>query len=99
MEFGVGLKKATVSIKLVYRNSGAEVYLLLLLLLSYLLLLLLFVMCTVGVQGKNVSEDCLFNLFMFSFAVQKLLSFIRSHLFIFVFISISLEGGSKKTLL
>ena len=33
------------------------------------------------------SEDCLFILFMFSFAVLKLLSFIRSHLFIFVFIS------------
>ena len=45
------------------------------------------------------SEGCLFVLFMVSFAVQKLLSFIRSHLFIFVFISISLGGGSKKTLL
>ena len=42
------------------------------------------------------SEDCLFALFMVSFAVQKLLSFIRSHLFIFVFISISLGGGSKR---
>ena len=30
------------------------------------------------------SEGCLFILFMVSFAVQKLLSFIRSHLFIFV---------------
>ena len=36
---------------------------------------------------------------MVSFAVQKLLSFMRSHLFIFVFISISLGGGSKKILL
>ena len=36
------------------------------------------------------SEGCLFVLFMVSFAVQKLLSFIRFHLFIFVFISISL---------
>ena len=45
------------------------------------------------------SEGCLFVLFMVFFAVQKLLSFIRSHLFIFVFISISLGGGSKKTLL
>ena len=34
-----------------------------------------------------------------SFAVQKLLSFIRFHLFIFVFISISLGGGSKRILL
>ena len=32
------------------------------------------------------SEGCLFILFMVSFAVQKLLSFIRSHVFIFVFI-------------
>ena len=44
------------------------------------------------------SEGCLFILFIVSFAVQKLLSFIRSHLFIFVFISISLGGGSKKDL-
>ena len=45
------------------------------------------------------SEGCLFVLFMVSFAVEKLLSFIRSHLFIFVFISITLGGGSKKILL
>ena len=37
---------------------------------------------------------CLFNLFMVSFAVEKLLSLIRSPLFIFAFISISLGGGS-----
>ena len=42
------------------------------------------------------SEGCLFVLFMVSFAVQKLLSLIRSHLFIFVFIFITLRGGSKK---
>ena len=45
------------------------------------------------------SEGCCLILFVASFAVQKLLSFIRSHLFIFVFISISLGGGSKKILL
>ena len=45
------------------------------------------------------SEGCLFILFMVSFAVQKLLSLIRSHLFIFVFIFITLGGGSKKILL
>ena len=45
------------------------------------------------------SEGCPFVLFMVSFVVQKLLSFIRSHLFIFVFISITLGGGSKKILL
>ena len=45
------------------------------------------------------SEGCLFVLFMVSFAVQKLLSYIRYRLFIFVFISITLGGGSKKILL
>ena len=40
------------------------------------------------------SEDCLFTLLIVSFVVQKLSSLIRSHLFIFAFISISLEGGS-----
>ena len=42
------------------------------------------------------SEGCLFVLLMVSFAVQKLLSLIRSHLFIFVFIFIILGGGSKQ---
>ena len=40
------------------------------------------------------SEGYLFTLFIVSFAVQKLLSLIRSHLFIFVFIFISLGDGS-----
>ena len=40
------------------------------------------------------SEDCLFTLLIVSFAVQKLLSLIRFHLFVFVFISITLGGGS-----
>ena len=40
------------------------------------------------------SEGCLFTLLIVSFAVQKLLSLIRSHLFTFVFISVTLEGGS-----
>ena len=35
------------------------------------------------------SEDFLFILFIVSFAVQKLLSLIRSQLFIFVFISVA----------
>ena len=43
------------------------------------------------------SGGCLFVLFVVSFALQKLLSFIRSHLF--TFISITLGGGSKKILL
>ena len=40
------------------------------------------------------SEGCLFTLLMVSFAVQKLLSLIRSRLFTFAFISITLGGGS-----
>ena len=40
------------------------------------------------------SEGCLFTLFVVSFAVQKLLSLIGSHLLIFVFISITLGSGS-----
>ena len=40
------------------------------------------------------SEGYLFTLLIVSFVVQKLLSLIRSHLFIFVFISITLIGGS-----
>ena len=39
-------------------------------------------------------ESCLFTLLIVSFAVQKLLGLIRSHLFIFVFISVTLGGGS-----
>ena len=40
------------------------------------------------------SEGCLFTLLIVSFFVEKLLSFIRSHLFIFAFISNILGGGS-----
>ena len=41
----------------------------------------------------------LFILFKVSFAVQKLLSLIKSHLLIFVFTVITLGGGSEKMLL
>ena len=40
------------------------------------------------------SEVFLFTLLIVSFAVQKCMSLIRSHLFTFVFISITLGGGS-----
>ena len=40
------------------------------------------------------SEGHLFTLLIFSFVVQKLLILIRSHLFIFAFISRILGGGS-----
>ena len=45
----------------------------------------------------SLSEGCLLILFMVSFAVQRLLSLIRSPLFIFVFISIILGDRLKKT--
>ena len=40
------------------------------------------------------SEGCIFTLLIVSFTVQKLLSLIRSYLFIFAFISITLGAGS-----
>ena len=42
----------------------------------------------------SYSESFLFTLLIVSFIVQKLLSLIRPHLFIFVFISITLGSGS-----
>ena len=45
------------------------------------------------------SEGCLFTLLIVSFAVQKLLSLISSHLFTFLFISITLGGKSNRILL
>ena len=42
------------------------------------------------------SKGCLFILFMVSFAVQKLLSFLRSHLCIFVFIPLLWEMNRKR---
>ena len=45
------------------------------------------------------SEGCLFTLVIVSFAVQKLLSLIKSHLFTFVFVSIIPGGGSERILL
>ena len=40
------------------------------------------------------SEGCLFTLLIISFVMQNLLSLVKSHLFIFAFISITLGGGS-----
>ena len=44
------------------------------------------------------SIGCFFILLMVSFAVQKLLSLIRFHLFIFPFISFALEDSPMKIL-
>ena len=40
---------------------------------------------------------CLLVLFMVSFSVQKILSIVRPHLFIFVFISILFEVDKKRS--
>ena len=45
------------------------------------------------------SVGCLYILSVVSYAVQELLSLIRSHLFIFAFISFALGDRSKKILL
>ena len=45
------------------------------------------------------SVGCLFILSLVSFAVQKLLSLIRSHVYIFAFISFVIGDASKKILL
>ena len=45
------------------------------------------------------SEGCLFTLVTVSFAVQKLLSLIKSHLFTFAFISVTLGDGTQRILL
>ena len=47
----------------------------------------------------SLFEHCIFTLLTVSFVVQKLLSLIRSYLFVFAFISITLGRGSKRILL
>ena len=47
----------------------------------------------------SYSVGCLFVFLVVSFAVQKLLSLIRCHLFIFAFVSFALGDRSKKILL
>ena len=53
-------------------------------------------MCCLSVVSFAIifshSEDCLFTLLIVSFVVQNLFSLIRSHLFIFAFISNILGG-------
>ena len=49
--------------------------------------------------AKVFSHSVGCHFFMVSFAVDKILSLIRSNLFIFVFVFIALGGGAKKILL
>ena len=66
--------------------------------LSYIRCLYIFEISCLSVASFAIifshSEGCLFTLLIFSFVVQKLLILIRSHLFIFAFISRILGGGS-----
>ena len=84
--------------KCLYRSSAHF----LIRLFVFLLLSCMSYLCVLEINTLSVSfaiifsqpEGCLFTLLIASFAVQKLLSLIRSHLFTFVFISVTLGGGS-----
>ena len=75
-------------------------------LLAFLLLSCISCLCILEIKPLSVasfetifshSKCCSFGFFMVSFAVQKLVSLIRSHWFIFAFISVSLGDRPKKT--
>ena len=55
--------------------------------------------CSLCLQRSSPTLDCLFILFMVSFAEQKILCLITSHWFIFVFIFIILGGGLNRQIL
>ena len=87
--------------KCLFRSSDhLKIRLLVILVLSYMSCLyildikLLLLASLVNVFSHSVG--CLFILLMVSFAVQSLLSLIRSHLFIFAFVSFALGDRSKK---
>ena len=67
--------------------------------LSYRSCLYLFEINSLSVASFAIifshSEGCLFSLLIVFFVVQKLVSLIRSHLFIFTFISITLGGEDQ----
>ena len=66
--------------------------------LSYMSCLYIFEINSLSVASFDInfshSEGCFFTLLIVSFIVQKPLSLIRSHLFIFAFIPNILGGGS-----
>ena len=70
-----------------------------LLILSYMSCLYILEINVLSVASLAIivphSEVCLIILFMVSFAVQRLVNLIRSHLFIFVSISFTLEVGHR----
>ena len=86
--------------KCLFRSSAHYlIRLVVLLILSYLYILEVNPFITSFANIFFHSEGCLFISCMVSFSVKKLLSLIRSHLFIFVFIFITVAYGSKKILL
>ena len=80
--------------KCVFRSSAHfSIGLFVLLLLNYMNVFILQIKPSLVVSFETIfsaSIGCLFGFFMVSFAVQKLLRLIRSHWFIFVFMSIAL---------
>ena len=81
------------------KNGGSLIFLI----LSYMRCLYVFEINSLSVALFAIifshSEGCLFTLLIVSFVVQKLLSLIRSHLFIFAFISNILGVGPQRILL
>ena len=67
--------------------------------LSYMSCLYIFEINSLSVASFAIifshSEGCLFTLLIIYFVMQKLLSLIRPHLFIFSFISTILGGGGS----
>ena len=67
--------------------------------MSYLYILEIYPLPVLFANIFSHSKGCRVVLFMVSFAVQKVLCLIRSYLLVFVFILITLVGGSKGILL
>ena len=87
--------------KCIFRSSShCLIGLFALLALSYLYILEINPLSVVSFAIMfSLSEGYLFTLLTVSFAVQKLLSLIRCHLFTFVFISVTLGGQAQRILL
>ena len=84
-----------------------SVYVFLIVLLVFLILSCMSCLYNLAINTLSVvfftvifshSEGCLFTLLVVPFAVQKLLSLIRFHLLLFVFISFTQGGRSERIL-
>ena len=93
------LEKCYLGLLLIFSDGLFAFLLLLWSCMSYLYILeikLLSVASFANIFSQSIG--CLFVLLMVSFAIQKLVSLISSHLFIFAFISIALGDRPKKLL-